>query len=153
MLPLFLPVLFNSFRSKNGVIQSVTIYPSDFGIERMKHEDKEGPSELLETLPLVNEDDPGHIEVNYKPEVMFLINAQGRDFSHDKLREYQLNRLKYYYAIIECDSVGKYCDTSIYGHIVVTIATAEHIYNECDGLEYELSSSTIDLRYPSNGIW
>lgn len=31
--------------------------------------------------------------------------------------------------------------------IFVTIATAEHIYKECDGLEFELSSSTLDLRY------
>jgi hypothetical protein len=111
-------VLFNSFRPQDGVIESVVIYPSDFGKTRMTREDIEGPTELVQ----VDEDNPGHIE--------------GRDFSQDKLREYQLQRLKYYYAIIKCDS----------------IATAEHIYDECDGMEYELSSSTIDLRFVPDNV-
>ena len=31
--------------------------------------------------------------------------------------------------------------------IVVSIATAEMLYNQCDGLEYEHSSSILDVRY------
>ena len=32
--------------------------------------------------------------------------SQGSEFSMEKLRKYQLNRLKYYYAIMECNSAG-----------------------------------------------
>lgn len=44
--------------------------------------------------------------------------------------------MKYYYAIIECD----------------TVKTAEFLYNNCDGLEFELTSMKIDLRFVDDSI-
>ncbi|XP_020022215.2 ESF1 homolog [Castor canadensis] len=107
--------LFNSFKPKGGVVFSVKIYPSEFGKERMKEEQVQGPVELLSI-----------------PE-----DAPEKDWtSREKLRDYQFKRLKYYYAVVDCDSPE----------------TASKIYEDCDGLEFESSCSFIDLRFIPDDI-
>uniref|UniRef100_A0A8I3PMQ7 ESF1 nucleolar pre-rRNA processing protein homolog n=2 Tax=Canis lupus familiaris TaxID=9615 RepID=A0A8I3PMQ7_CANLF len=107
--------LFNSFKPKGGVIFSVKIYPSEFGKERMKEEQVQGPVELLSI-----------------PE-----DAPEKDWtSREKLRDYQFKRLRYYYAVVDCDSPE----------------TAGKIYEDCDGLEFESSCSFIDLRFIPDDI-
>ncbi|XP_014450512.1 ESF1 homolog [Alligator mississippiensis] len=106
--------LFNSFTPKGAVIFSVKIYPSEFGKERLKKEELQGPVELLSLPENATETDGIHTE---------------------KLREYQFKRLKYFYAVVECDSPE----------------TANKIYEDCDGLEFESSCSFVDLRFiPDN---
>lgn len=117
-----LMVLFTSFVPSGGVIESVTIYPSDFGLERLKEEEIKGPIELVETKNKYDDSDDEETE-------------EGSKYHMEKLRQYQLNRLKYYYAIVVCD----------------TPETANKIYTECDGLEYESSSTKIDLRFVPDG--
>ena len=136
-------VLFNSFKPQGGIVHSVTIYPSDFGLERMAEEDIAGPVELVEG----GEGEEGGVE--------------GDKYSREKLREYQLKRLQYYYAVVECDSRGRVSpnvvrcfslsllstlSTLLTCLLFVAIATAEHIYEQCDGLEYERSGGKLDLR-------
>jgi hypothetical protein len=106
-------MLFDGFK-KDGIVKSVRIYPSDFGKERMKQEDMSGP--------------PAQV---FEREESLLQQDDGKEFDDAKLRRYQLDRLKYYYAIVECDSVK----------------TAKHIYKNCDGAEFESSSNFLDLRY------
>ncbi|KAM4604018.1 ESF1 homolog isoform 1-T3 [Polymixia lowei] len=105
--------LFNSFKPKGGVVLSVKVYPSQFGKERMKVEETQGPLELV-NLP----DDPDN-------------DTEEEKVHREKLRDYQFKRLKYYYAVVECDSSE----------------TATKIYEECDGFEYESSCSILDLRF------
>ncbi|XP_040285906.1 ESF1 homolog [Bufo bufo] len=102
--------LFNSFRPKGGIVFSVKIYPSEFGKEKLKEEELHGPSELKNISEDVSEE---------------------QKLNKERLREYQFKRLKYYFAVVECD----------------TPETANKIYEECDGLEFESSCSFVDLRF------
>jgi len=50
---------------------------------------------------------------------------------NDKILLHEKNRLKYYYAVVECDSVE----------------TANSIYDSCDQLELGISGNLLDCRY------
>lgn len=108
-------VLLSSFKPSGGVIKCVKIYISDLGLERMKYEDIHGPKELVE-----------------KDEKFTNLSGIGeKKYFREKLRKYQMQRLKYFYSIIECDSKE----------------TASHIYDQCDGFEFESSAVKLDLRF------
>lgn len=111
-------VLCSSFLPSNGVIKSVTIYPSEYGLKRMKEEELKGPLELVESNQGKQDTDGEETKEDTKYHI-------------EKLRQYQLNRLKYYYAVVECDSAE----------------TANKLYTECDGLEYESSATKLDVRF------
>ncbi|XP_029157183.1 ESF1 homolog [Nylanderia fulva] len=118
-----LMILLNSFLPSGGLIHSVVIYPSEFGQQRMKEEEISGPIELR------NKDIDTEDEIEDD-------NEEGTTYHMEKLRQYQLNRLKYYYAVAEFDSAE----------------TANKVYIECDGVEYESTATRVDLRFIPNDM-
>lgn len=117
-------VIVNSFKPPEGVLLSIKIFLSDFGKERLEEEISKGPAELAQ----IAQNDDAFIEDETRANEE---NSEGNSFHNEKLREYQLKRMKYYYAVIECD----------------TVETANRIYSELDGAEYESSKTCFDLRF------
>ena len=58
-------------------------------------------------------------------------NEDADEFDQEALRKYQLERLRYYFAVVECDKAS----------------TAKAIYDQCDGAEVEATSNFFDLRF------
>jgi len=132
-----LMVLFTSFLPAGGRLLKVSIFPSEFGKKRMAEEELKGPLELSENViksepvPNTEYDDWNPAKTNEDEDEDLVEDDDGDEFQRERLRQYQLNRLKYFYAVMEFDSAG----------------TGEKVYEECDGREYESSAAKIDLRY------
>ncbi|KAF9150981.1 pre-rRNA-processing protein esf1 [Linnemannia schmuckeri] len=75
-------------------------------------------------------------EVTEKSLIKDQTEEGNEEIDSDALRQYQLDRLKYYYAVVDCDSVE----------------TAKSICEACDGAEYESSANFFDLRYIPDGM-
>jgi len=121
-------LVLSSFCPAGGRVSSVMVYLSDFGKERLEEEKSLGPRELRQ-LRGEEEDEEEEEEVSGivdKKESMKRAAA-----AMDRVRKYQVARLKYYYAVAKFDS----------------IEAANHVYTECDGMEYELSATRLDLRF------
>ncbi|KAI0257372.1 hypothetical protein BJV78DRAFT_1116643 [Lactifluus subvellereus] len=107
-----------------GKVLSVRIYPSRFGLESMAQEENGPPLELFKKGQMMV--DAG--EVNEKT---IYETGDADEYDEDALRKYQLQRLRYYYAIVECDSVQ----------------FASHLYSELHGAELERSANVLNLSF------
>ncbi|KAF3483046.1 pre-rRNA-processing protein ESF1 [Arthroderma uncinatum] len=132
-----LMAVFTSFLPAGGAIRKVSIYPSEFGRERMEMEEMDGPpKEIFSQNPKGEDDDSlseeeDEEEEEEKIKKSLLVEGNGDDFDAGKLRQYQLERLRYYYAILTCSSKE----------------AAKHIYDAVDGAEYMSSANFFDLRF------
>ncbi|KAL8997192.1 MAG: hypothetical protein Q9169_003458 [Polycauliona sp. 2 TL-2023] len=140
-----LMAVFSSFVPVAGAIQKVSIYPSDFGRERIQKEEMEGPPKEIFShskmnghpegpefgLEDRNEDASSSEEDEEQIKKSLLQEETSQDFNSAKLRRYQLERLRYYYAVLICSSS----------------AVAQTIYEAVDGTEYLTTANFFDLRF------
>lgn len=141
-----LMALFSSFiPAEGGRIEKVSVYPSEFGKERMKQEELEGPPKALFKNAAKEDDDSSEDDSSSdedsdgedeKIKKELLQEGNDQDFDSDALRAYQLDRLRYYYAVMTCS----------------TAATAQKIYEATDGTEYQSSSNFLDLRFVPDDV-
>ena len=137
-----LMAVFSSFVPSSGRILTVSIYPSEFGKQRMDREEMEGPPKEIfgqsesqgpqdGQSSSSEEEGEGDNAEEERIKRSILREDQGLEFNSAKLRRYQLERLRYYYAVLTCSSVS----------------AAEAIYNAVDGTEYLTTANFFDLRY------
>lgn len=146
-------VVLRSFCPKNGQVRRVTVYPSDFGLQRMAEEAKHGPLAAFgktfaetqaakkgkknEGKKAQKADDDSELSMESDSESesdsddVGAAKAEDPAVANERMRQYERDRMRYYYAVVEFDSVD----------------TAHAVYKECDGLEFERSSCKLDLRY------
>ncbi|MCJ1311967.1 pre-rRNA-processing protein esf1 [Agyrium rufum] len=140
--------VFSSFAAGSGDIVNVSVYPSEFGKERMEREEMEGPPQEIfaksqQPMAAVQESSSAcseneHDEQEEASELgddaikrSILKEGQAEDFDPTKLRRYQLERLRYYYAVLTCSSKE----------------VAEKVYSAVDGTEYLTTANLFDLRF------
>ncbi|EEP75876.1 predicted protein [Uncinocarpus reesii 1704] len=135
-----LMAVFSSFLPPSGKILNVSVYPSEFGKERMEREEMEGPpkevfaknnEDVDEDLDSDDAEEDEEEDEEEKIKQSILKEDEGQDFDSAQLRKYQLERLRYFYAILTFSSKE----------------AAKHIYDAIDGTEYMSSANFFDLRF------
>ena len=136
----------NSFVPVGGRISNVTVYPSEFGRERLAKEEVEGPPKEIFASNGDNEDDEDDEPEDesdsdseaerekYKKELVK--ENKGEEFDSSALRSYQLDRLRYYYAVITCS----------------TPETTKALYDSMDGREYLSTANFFDMRFVPDDV-
>ncbi|VEU35958.1 unnamed protein product [Pseudo-nitzschia multistriata] len=138
--------ILSSFAPPGGV-KKVQVFQSDFGMEQMAKDKLYGPTGIWQKKKtakhknILNErssDDEesdsenSESEDSEDPKIHFEEESihDETDFDPEKLRAYEASKLKYYFAVTEF-SQAEYADI---------------VYREVDGMEFEHSSTAIDLR-------
>lgn len=118
-------VAMSSFLPSDGILRSVTVYPSQFGLDRLKEEAINGPGDIFKEITEAKEEKASEAltkQVAQKGHTEWIAGCEddgGLDVN--KLRKYEKDRLKYYYAVVEFDSAK----------------TADAVYEACNGYELE----------------
>ncbi|KAJ1734504.1 pre-rRNA-processing protein esf1 [Coemansia biformis] len=126
--------VFSGFKPDSGTIVSVRIYPSEFGTERMAKEAIEGPPRAIFDKARKGGNSDADSDSDSDSGEVDLVKEQVKDndeIDQVALRKYELEKMRYYFAVVECSSAE----------------TARAIYSQCDGSEFEASANFFDLRF------
>jgi hypothetical protein len=130
-----LVAVFSSFLPAASRLLKVTIYPSEFGKERMEREEIEGPpEEIFASMEDRREDSESESQSQGDEDEIkksIVKPDGGEEFNSAKLRHYQLERLRYFYAVLTFSSSS----------------AAKAIYDAIDGTEYLSTANFFDLRF------
>jgi len=131
----------SSFVPPDGRIENVTIYPSEFGKERLEREELEGPpKEVFAASKARSKGREQASDEDSEDDEAIRKKLQSGDneeeFDSAALRQYQLDRLRYFYAVLTCSSS----------------AVAQSIYTALDGREYLSTANFFDLRFIPDGV-
>ncbi|KIW87909.1 uncharacterized protein Z519_11494 [Cladophialophora bantiana CBS 173.52] len=130
-----LMAVFTSFLPSSGSLLKVSIYPSEFGKERLEREEMEGPPRDIFANPAkedANEDFEDEELADEDIKNSLLKPDDGTtDFDSTALRRYQIERLRYFYAVLTFSSAS----------------VAKQIYDAVDGTEYLRTANFFDLRF------
>mmetsp|Transcript_33352 Transcript_33352/g.37933 ORF Transcript_33352/g.37933 Transcript_33352/m.37933 type:complete len:744 (-) Transcript_33352:177-2408(-) len=118
-----------------GSIQKVQVFPSDYGLEKMEKENISGPLNLWKKNEVINKQDESEEDKQSITGEIGMPHQIGEDyvesdFDPEKLRAYEVSKLKYFFGIVEFSSIQQ----------------ADIAYKEVDGMEFERSSASIDMR-------
>lgn len=133
----------SSFLPAGGRLIKVSVYPSEFGKERMEREEMEGPpqeifaqkAEASGSDPESGSDEDIEEEDDEDIKASIIRPDDGSEFDSQALRQYQLERLRYYYAVLTFSSKQ----------------IAKSIYDAIDGAEYLSTANFFDLRFIPEG--
>lgn len=127
-----------------GSVLRVRVFPSDFGLQKMEKEQLTGPTSIWKRKRRQEPDADHDVDANDHCEASLSnleqsvgepeINQDGEfvesDFNPEKLRAYEVSKLKYYFGIVE------FTDPNC----------ADIAYKQVDGMEFEHSSAAVDMR-------
>ncbi|KFY97857.1 hypothetical protein V500_01901 [Pseudogymnoascus sp. VKM F-4518 (FW-2643)] len=128
--------VFASFVSGSGRIEHLAVYQSEYGKERMEREEMEGPPREIFAKQKAEEEEERDSEEDTEDEEErikqdLLKPDDGEEFDSGALRQYQLERLRYFYAVITFSDAQ----------------AAHRVYEATDGTEYLTSANFFDLRF------
>lgn len=130
-------VLFSSLSPKPNMIKSVYIYPSDFGIKEKANENMHGPDRDVFTSNTSKDNKEKKLTVHSLDDLAkkeTLAEYEGCD--PNRLRAYELKKLKYYYAVVEFKS----------------LKVSNFIYETYDGMEIERTQMFMELRFVPDSL-
>ena len=132
--------LFSSLCSGDKVVHKVEIYPSHFGLERMKRDSLYGPPKEIfdpgEDAPTKNKRKQKKRDDSSDSDSDLYQGFEHEDdddaaYNQTKLRKYEVDKLKYYYAVIHCN----------------TPQTALYLYDEYNGFEFENTTMRLNMSF------